>query len=496
MVDRTATAIDQELSGRFFQRMLAIRMEARPAAVGTLAAQVKGFEMVRGVLASTSLFILADIPFALLFIAVIALVGGWVAVVPLIALPVVLAIGLLFQHRIQQHTRDTVAYGNRKAGLLVEAVDGAESLKASSAEWRMQGRWQRLVGQAAQADDRIRAHTAWAQNLTVALQQLGYVAIIAAGAWRVSENALTLGGLIACSIVANRAMLPIMQLPAVMAQWAHARAALEGLDQILALPSEEDEADHVLTPQALEARLRFERVHFAYGQARRAAVEIDRLEIRPGERVGLIGPIGSGKSTLLKLASGLYRPNAGKVYLSGMDMGMLAPAVVRETVGYLPQEPRLFSGTLRENLLLGLADPGDAAIVDAARRTGLIDLINAHPKGLSLEITEGGRGVSGGQKQLIAITRLLLARPRLWLLDEPTGSMDADSEARLVALFREIWGPEDSALIATHKTALLPVLTRLVVIQGGHVVMDGPRDEVMARLSGPRVKVTPQEATT
>jgi len=492
MVDRTATVIDQELSGWFFQRMLSIRMEARPPAVGTLASQVKGFEMVRSVLASTSLFVLADVPFALLFIAVIAMVGGWVAVVPVVALPIVLVIGLMFQGSIQRHTRDTVAHSNRKAGLLVEAVDGAESLKANSAEWRMQGRWNRLVSEAAEADDKIRANTALAQNITVALQQGGYVAIIAVGAWMITENQLTLGGLLACSIIANRAMLPIVQLPAVMVQWAHARAALEGLDKILALPSEEDEAAHALAPQAMEALLRLERVRFVYGQARRAAVAIERLEIRPGERVGLIGPVGSGKSTLLKLASGLYRPNEGKVFLSGIDMTMLSPAVVRECIGYLPQDVRLFSGTLRENLLLGLADPGDEAIVDAARRTGLIDLISGQPKGLGLEITEGGRGVSGGQKQLIALTRMLLARPKLWLLDEPTGSMDADSEARIVGLLKDTWGTGDSALVATHKTALLPLLTRLIVIQEGQVVMDGPRDEVMARLSGQRAMSAPK----
>lgn len=496
MVDRTATIIDQEMSSWFFQRMLAIRMEARPATVGTLASQIKGFEMVRSVLASTPIFILADIPFSFLFVAVIALVGGWVALVPLIALPIVLLIGVSFQYRIQRHTRDTVAHGNRKTGLLVEAVEGAESLKACNAEWRMQGRWNSLVKLATQADDRIRANNALAQNVTVALQQLSYVAIIAVGAWRVAENDLTLGGLLACSIIANRAMLPIVQLPTVMVQWAHAQAALEGLDKILALPSEADDAHHTIAPQALQSALRFERVRFVYGHGRRTAIDIDRLEVSPGERVGLIGPIGSGKSTLLKLASGLYRPNEGKVFLSGIDMTLLAPVVVRETVGYLPQEPRLFSGSLRENLLLGLPDPGDEIILDVSRRTGLIDLINSHPKGLNLEISEGGRGVSGGQKQLIALTRLLLAKPKIWLLDEPTGSMDADNEARLVALFKEIWGPQESAIVTTHKTALLPLFTRLVVVQGGRIILDGHRDEVMAKLTAPRICAKPKEAKT
>lgn len=484
MVDRTCNAVDHELSEWFFGRMLGIRMDARPASVGTLASQVKGFEMVRGVLASTSLFVIADVPFALFFILVIFLVGGWVAVVPLIVLPVALGAGLMFQHVIQKHTRENLSGNNRKAGLLVEAVDGAESLKANSAEWKLQGRWNDLVAETCTSDQEIRTYSALAQNLTVALQQFSYIGLIATGAWLVTENMLTMGGLLACSIISNRALMPIVQLPGVMVQWAHARAAIEGLDKIIALPSEDDTAEHALAPQSLEGAIRFERVRFTYGQAKRLALEIERLEIKPGERVGLIGPIGSGKSTLLKLASGLYRPNEGKLFLSGMDMDMLTPAVIRETVGYLPQEARLFSGTLRDNLLLGLPDPGDDVILEAARRSGLMDLISGQPKGLGLDITEGGRGVSGGQKQLIALTRMLLAKPKAWILDEPTGSMDADSEARLVALLKNVLGPNESAIIATHKTALLPILTRLLVVQGGRIVLDGPRDEVMAKLAG------------
>ena len=484
MVDRTCNAIDHELSEWFFGRMLGIRMEARPASVGTLASQVKGFEMVRGVLASTSLFVLADVPFAIFFILIIFIVGGWVAIVPLIALPIALGAGLMFQRVIQKHTRENLSGNNRKAGLLVEAVDGAESLKANSAEWKLQGRWNDLVAETSESDQQVRSYSALAQNLTVALQQFSYVGLIATGAWLVTENLLTMGGLLACSIISNRALMPIVQLPGVMVQWAHARAAIEGLDKIIALPSESDAAAHALAPQALEGAIRFERTRFTYGMAKRLALEVEHLEIRPGERVGLIGPIGSGKSTLLKLASGLYRPNEGKLYLSGMDMAMITPEAVRETVGYLPQDARLFSGTLRDNLLLGLPDPGDEAILDAARKSGLIDLVAGQPKGLALEISEGGRGVSGGQKQLIALTRLLLAKPRAWLLDEPTGSMDADSEARVVALLKATLGATESAIIATHKTALLPLLTRLLVVRDGRVVLDGPRDEVLAKLSG------------
>jgi ATP-binding cassette subfamily C protein LapB len=427
---------------------------------------------------------LADVPFALLFVAVIALVGGWVALVPVVFLPLALVVGLMFQGAVQRHTRLNLSASNRKAGLLVEAVDGAEALKAQGGEWAVQGRWSRLVDEAGDADQRVRDLTALSQNLTMALQQFGYVAIMAVGAWLVATNRMSSGALLACSIVGTRAMAPVVQLPGVMVQWALARAALDGLQQVVSLPNEADDAHAALAPQSLQAGLLFERIRFAYGRAAHPALEVERLVIGSGERVGLIGPIGSGKSTLLKLASGLYRPAQGRVFLGGVDLGTLAPAVARELVGYLPQEARLFSGTLRDNLLLGLPDPGDDAILAAARRTGLIELVLGQPAGLALEITEGGRGVSGGQKQLIALTRLLLARPRVWLLDEPTGSMDSATEARVVQLLRELAQEGVTLIVTTHKTALLPLLDRLLVLTGGRVSLDGPRDPVLARVSG------------
>ena len=489
-VDQACNAIDHELSEWFFQRMLNIRMEARPASVGTLASQVKGFEMVRGVLASTSLFVLADVPFALFFLLVIGMVGGSLVLVPLVAIPVALVAGLMFQRTIERYTRQNLSGSNRKAGLLVEAVDGAESLKATSAEWKMQARWRQLVAQTGESDQKIRGYAALSQNITAGLQQVGYVGLVALGAYFVATNQLTMGGLLACTIISNRAMGPIVQMPGVMVQWAHARAALEGLDKIIALPNEADQAAQAMAPQALAGGLRLERVRFSYGVGSRPALELERLTIQPGERIGLLGSIGSGKSSLLKVLSGLYRPQEGRVFLGDMDMALLAAPSLREVVGYVPQDARLFSGTLRDNLLLGLPDPGDEAILQAARRTGLNELIAGQAKGLALEITEGGRGVSGGQRQIISLTRTLLARPRVWLLDEPTGAMDSMTEGRIARLLHELSQEGVTIVAATHKTALLPLFDRLVVMQGGHLMLDGPRDTVLAKLSGQPQLVT------
>lgn len=492
-VDKTCNAIDQELSEWFFRRMLGIRMEVRPASVGTLASQVKGFEMVRGVLTSASLFVLADVPFALLFLGVISLVGGVLVFVPLVTLPIGVFMGLMFQGVIQRNSRKNLAASNLKAGLLVEAVDGIETLKSNSAEWFVQARWNNLVSTVSEAEHGTRTFAALSQNLTMAFQQLSYIALVAFGAYLVAENKMTMGGLIACSIIGSRAMTPMVQLPGVMVQWAMARAALDGLDQIIRLSNEDDEAGAALVPQTLSPELRLERARFVYGATKRVAFEIETLLVKPGECVGLIGAIGSGKSTLLKMLSGLYRPAEGKIFLGGVDMASLAPAVVRESIGYLPQEVRLFSGSLRDNLIQGLPDPGDDTLIAAARRTGLIELIASQPAGLALELTEGGRGVSGGQKQLIALTRMLLANPKIWLLDEPTGAMDAVSENKVVNLLNELATHGATLIITTHKTALLPILARLIVLQGGRLQMDGPRDAVLAKISG-RAPAVSQEA--
>ena len=336
-LDRACSAIDRELSEWFFARLLGVRMEGRPTAVGTLAAQMKGLELIRSLMVSTSLFVLADVPFALPMLLLVAIVGGWVVAVPVIALAVALFTGVVFQSAIQRQTRVTLTAGNRKVGVLVEAVDGAESVKANGADWMLQSRWNQLTAETSDSDHRVRRYTTLSQNLTMAFQQLTYIALVAVGAYLVTQNQMTMGALLACAVVGNRALSPVVQLPGVMVQWAQAKATVTSLEQVVALANEADDAPLALSPDAIDGSLRFERVRFAYGVGTEVAIEAERLEIPAGERLGLIGPVGSGKSTLLKVASGLYRPADGKVYLGGVDVALLSPLAVRETIGYLPQ---------------------------------------------------------------------------------------------------------------------------------------------------------------
>jgi len=481
MVDKACKFIDIELSSVFFERALSIRADKRPKTVGTFASQIRHFESVRNFMTSSTLFILADAPFALLFIFVIYLIAGPVAYVPLAMLPIALTIGLLMRGPIERYTAENMEESNKKNGLLIEAIDGIESIKSSSSEWKMAARWSELTKKISVTDLKTRLLSTFSTNLAQSIQQLTYVGIIATGAYQISEGELTMGGLIACSIISGRALTPLTQVPNMIVQWKHAQISLGVLDNIMAMPSEQDTSRSII-PDQCKGNIQVKEAGFAY-EENAPSINIGALSIQPGEKVAILGAVGSGKSTLIKLLSGLYQPLNGQIYLDGIDMTQLSVDFVRQHVGYLPQEVRLFNGSLRENLVLGLPAMSDSQILRAAELTGLGAAIRNHPLGLEIPISEGGKGLSGGQRQLVGLTRLLLARPKVMLLDEPTASMDAQLETRVMKhLFAEM--PKDTTVVVvTHKAGVLPYVDRLIVMDGGKVVVDGPREKVLEALN-------------
>ena len=481
MIDRACKEIDQELSAIFFGKALDIRMDARPRTVGTFAAQVRQFESVRHFLTSSTLFILADVPFALLFIVVIGMISLPVALVPLVVLPFTFVVGLLLRKPIEQLTAQNMTESNRKNGLLIEAIDGIESIKASNAEWKLLDRWRQFTAVISAGEIKTKALTTFSTNITQTLQQIIYIGMVVVGAYEITEGRLTMGGLIACTIISGRALGPFAQIPSLIVQWKQAQIALKSLDGIMALPSDRDEAQRLVVPEVCHGHIKLDKVGFSYGPGQ-ATLQVADINIIPGERIAVVGAIGSGKSTLIKILSGLYKPQQGTMFIDDIDVTHLAPEFVREHIGYLPQDVRLYQGTLRENLTLGLPSPSDTQILKAAALTGLDKIIQQHPKGMELEISEGGRGLSGGQRQLVGLTRMLLQQPSIMLLDEPTASMDAQLEARVMQhLFQGI-SPKSALVVVTHKPALLTHIQRLIVLDQGRVLMDGPRDAVLAKL--------------
>jgi ATP-binding cassette subfamily C protein LapB len=487
IVDRASKSIDLELSSVFFGKAMSIRMDARPATVGTFASQIRHFESVRNFMTSSTLFIMADAPFALFFIAVIYLIGGPIALVPLVVVPLALGLSFFFLRKVKTISRENMKESNEKNGLLIEAIDGAESVKACGAEWKMQQRYQALTQTIAQSDLQMKDLSTRASNLSQSVQQANYVGMVAVGAYLVTTGELTMGGLIACSIIAGRALTPISQIPQLVMQWNQAKVALEGLDGIMAMPDDREANARLVIPDFCRGELSVQNVKFGY-EAERPVLDVARFEVKSGERVAILGAVGSGKSSLIKIVAGLFKPTEGQVFLDGVDMTHLAPAFLREHIGFLPQDVRLFNGSLRENLTIGLPTPSDSRLLQACELTGLDAVVKNHPKGLELMISEGGRGLSGGQRQLVGLTRLLLARPNLLVLDEPTASMDAPLEMKVMrALFEDI--PRGSSVVVvTHKPGLLAFVDRVVVMDKGKIAFDGPRDKVLAAMKAGNTK--------
>ncbi len=386
---------------------------------------------------------------------------------------------------IEAVAAQNMAESNRKNGLLIEAIDGIESIKAANAEWKLLERWRHLTWLIGTGELRMKALSTFSTNISQTLQQIVYIGMVLVGAYEITEGRLTMGGLIACTIISGRALGPLAQIPSLIVQWKNAEIALKSLDSIMALPNDRDDNTRLVVPERCNGAIRLDKVGFAYGPGL-PSVQIAELSIQPGERIAIVGSIGSGKSTLIKLLSGLYRPQEGVMSIDGVDVTQLAPEYVREHIGYLPQDVRLYQGTLRDNLTLGLPSPTDSQLLKAAAMTGLDRVIQNHPKGLELEISEGGRGLSGGQRQLLGLTRMLLQQPKIMLLDEPTASMDSQLETRVMQhLFQDI--KADSALVVvTHKPAVLGHIQRLIVMDQGRIVLDGPRDQVLARLRAPQ----------
>jgi ATP-binding cassette subfamily C protein LapB len=482
LMEHAVVNIDSQLSRDIFSRLLHIRLDQLPGTVGSLSSQIRGYETIRAFFSSTTFYALVDAPFGILFIFLIALIGGpQVALIPLAFLILSVAMGIVMRKKIEYHAKQATAATNLKTGLLVEAIEGAETIKAGGGSWNTLSRWLDIVDESIKHELVNRNISEKSSYFAAVLQQSSYIGLIAAGAYIAAEGNLTVGALIACSILSGRALGPIAQIPGLMIQRANAKAALEGLEQVFALQTDNHKVERPLIPQEIHGHYQLERVSFAYPNAPQA-LGIANLQIKAGEKIGVIGAIGSGKSTLLRLLSGMYQANEGRILLDGLDIDQISRPLLANEIGYLQQEHRLFSGTLRQNLLIGTPDPGDALIRDAAAKSGLLATIHNHPKGLDLPIAEGGKGLSGGQRQLVALTRLLLSNPSIWLLDEPTASMDEQTERRSISALMKAIKPEQTMVLVTHKPTLLAMVNRLIVISGNQILIDGPRDVIIAKL--------------
>ncbi|MFM1856877.1 MAG: hypothetical protein RLZ83_2186, partial [Pseudomonadota bacterium] len=434
-----------------------------------------------------------DLPFALLFIILIGAIGGAIGWVYLGLLPVALLVGGIAQYRLRRLYREELHRSTERHGLMVDVIQGLETVQAGNSGWRFAGHWQDASKSIAALGVRTRLITSLTSTTTATLSNVAYVLAIVVGVGLIAQGQLTIGGLIASTILGGRVIAPIAQAVQIVAQWQQVREALELVNRLLMQPVSRPEGKALLLPEGAPERLNFDGVKFSYPQAPVLRLDIASLEFKAGDRALLLGPVGSGKSTLLKVAAGLYQVSEGRVQLGSADLGEIDPQIVAQHVSYLSQDVHLFRGSLRSNLMLA-AGVSDNRLLRVVEMLGLDRVSADNPRGLDMEISEGGSGLSGGQRQLVGLARLCLAQPRVWLLDEPTASLDNEAEARVIAALQALIRPEDIVLIATHRPSLLPLANRVVVLRGGRVVRDGAPREILGT-TALKTPPTPQQPT-
>lgn len=483
IMDKVVVNLDQYLSREVFQRLLGVRIDQMPGSVGSMAAQLRGYEQVRSFYTASTLFGLVDIPMAIIFVTLIIIIGNpLVALVPIVAAVVAIVLGLSARKKIDSIAAVGAQASYRKTGILVETVEGVETIKAGSGNWKFLSRWLDVMNITTKNDLDMKHANDNLSYLSQMIQQVSYVGIVIVGSFVVMSGDMTMGGLIACSILGGRILAPVMGIPNLLVQHSHAKAAKLNIEQLFSLEQDNHGVSHPLSPSHISGSFDLEKVIFNYQNNDQPALAISRLQIKAGERIAVLGPIGSGKSTLLKVLSGLYAPTQGRVLLDGLDMQQISRESLSAQVGYLQQDHRLFEGTLRENLLIGLPAPSDDVMYDALVKTGLIRLVASHSSGLDLPISEGGKGLSGGQKQLVAFTRLVLTKPSVVLMDEPTASMDNRQEAQCIDVLHKHFGEDHTLIVATHKMPLLQLVDRIIIMDNQKIVMDGPKSKVLAQL--------------
>ena len=488
LIDIAGKRIDVILSSNIFERSMGLRMEVRPASVGSFASNVHEFESFREFITSATITALVDLPFVFLFIGVIFWIGGWVGVVPLAAVPLIILVGLVLQRPLGEVILQTFRLAAQKQGLLIESLSSIETVKALSAEGLLQRKWEQLVGTIARLGIKARTLSSAIVNLSMSVQQFASVGVIVIGVYLISERELTVGALVACTILTSRALAPLGQIAGLMTRYHQSVSALRTLQNIMQLPVERPANKSFVHRPGIRGEVEFRGVTFSYPGQQTPALQNLSFKLAPGERVGLIGRIGSGKSTIEKLVLGLYKPTSGSILVDGVDVNQIDPATLRKNIGYVPQDITLFYGTVKENILFSAPYADDAAMLRAAEVAGVTEFVHPSAKGFDLHIGERGDGLSGGQRQTVAIARALLLDPALLIMDEPTNSLDNRSEEVFKRKLEKTL-PGKTFMLVTHRASLLTLVPRLIVLDGGRVVADGPKDQVMQALSGGKINV-------
>lgn len=485
-VDLASSRADVKLSAFIMERVLGMRMEQRPASAGSFASNLRAFESVRDFIGSATVVAFIDLPFALIFMIVIGWIS-WLMLIPLcLGAAVMVLYALAVQGRMHELAETTYRAGAQRNATLIEGLVGFETIKALAAEAPIQRKWEKSAALLARVGAQLRLLSSTASNTSAFVQQFINLCIVIIGVYLISERELTMGGLIACTMLASRAMGPVGQVAGLLVQYHTAATALTSLDEMMKKEVERPENSTFISRGRLTGALEFRDVSFTYPGQSAPSLRNLSFSIKPGEKVAILGRIGSGKTTLEKLILGLYRPSEGAVLVDGIDLRQLDPAELRRQIGYVQQDVMLFYGSLRDNITLGAPLADDAAIVKAAEIGGIIGLVNQHPQGFDMLVGERGESLSGGQRQGVAIARAVINDPPIMLLDEPTSSMDYSSEDDIKRRLIE-FAQGKTVVLISHRTSLLDLAERIIVMDGGRIMADGPKEQVITALRQGRI---------
>jgi ATP-binding cassette subfamily C protein LapB len=483
LVDEIGRRLDAKYSQKLFEKVMNLPMADRQGSTGAFAKRVSEYEGVRDFFASTSVVLVVDIGFLLVFLVLITVLAGWLVFVPIVGIALMLGAGMVLQRRMAGAAQDAQADSSLQHSVLVESISGIETLKAARAEGQMLGRWRRYAAMSAATQEKLRRLTAVAINLASVSQQAISVGLVVGGFYLFNDGKITMGAIIAIVMLAGRAMSPIGQFAFLITRARQSMTTLDSLQRMMEATDERQVAARSIVPEIRAGHLELKNVGFRYPAASIDSLSAINLKVDPGERIAIIGRVASGKSTLGRLMCGLYAPTDGEMLVDGLDSRQYHPHQLREAFRYVGQDAELFSGTVRDNLMLGAAKADDQQLIDAVVRSGADIFLSRDAAGFDRPVGERGALLSGGQKSLLVLARALVSPSKLLFLDEPTGAMDTQTELYFIEKLRGALAKDQALVVSTHRHNMLSICDRLIVIDAGKIIADGPRDQVLGKLS-------------
>ncbi|WP_316163002.1 type I secretion system permease/ATPase [Bradyrhizobium sp. SZCCHNRI20481] len=482
IIDMTGKKIDVVLAANIFEHVMSLKMDKRPPSVGILANQLRDFDSVREFFTSGTVVSATDMLFAVVFIIVLFIIAGPIAWIPLLMLPVMIAVGLLIQRPLERAMRQMQAQSAARHGILVESLNGMETVRAVAGESRVQTVWERSVAAQARSSEDVQFWASMAMTAASVASQFCSLLLVVVGVFLILDGKLSVGALVAANMLSGRVLGPIAGIAGLMTRFTQTTSALRSIDRLMSLDRERPPEKIYVAREINQGRIQFKNVSFSYPGSQTKALDNVSFDIKPGEKIGIIGRVGSGKTTVGRLATAFYPPTEGSILIDGIDIQQYDPADLRAGIGFVLQDTDLFYGKLRDNITLGRPAATDEEVLEAARLAGVETFIAGHPQGYEMMIAEGGRSLSGGQKQAIGLARVLIRKPRVLFLDEPTAHFDVRSEGEFLERLKSLAKGEMSIIVSTHRPSLLSLVDRILVFDSGKIVADGPTAQILTML--------------